>query len=265
MSAGALGKSGVSSRDIESFHRKIVPEVHSVCGIRITVTPRAGHKNWRNAIAPSRIEFELMLKDERWVPELVQRDRGGRTPVIQIWNDDPTHESVWAGWYEVWDKIATDKYILVGVSWSFYWGISGRPKTMMLRAEWDAIDTRSRVAAQPHWHVDTEFMLPTFRILVPASQPAEIPTTPDQALNEILTEQTEDLVEITDPTSIHDVSLSRIHLGMGLWLNGVQKADCWRHVIPENDQWERLVRWAKRTLEYAKDQFSEYPIRATQI
>ncbi|MHC5537076.1 hypothetical protein ACYOEI_02430 [Singulisphaera rosea] len=143
------------------------------------------------------------------------------------------------------------KFNLVGLSWTFYWGVLYRPRKAILRAEWDSLHYRSPRAGQPHWHIDPDLLVDSYHLL-----PAEAP--PAQAegdLIELPAEEEPGLVEIVEPSGMQELSLKGMHLAMGGWNHGEAHPNWWRCSLPE--KWNEITKWAERTLVYAKEQFEK--------
>jgi hypothetical protein len=219
-----------------SWHRNVASIFYDVTGQRCQVTSRPSQ---------ARIEaFELSSGAPATVIDQIERDRGGRASVVPLLPlsrfDVPT---VWVGWYEEWSDVGIGALELKTMSASFYWGIAGRRRIQLLRAEWVRFDLAPRTSAQPHWQVDTDFIGDA--------------TAVDRAMGDVTEDPLVDLVELTvDDTSQLSaaiVSISKLHLGMAGWRNGATYPAWWRVELGADQQLRQ--EWLRKTLQHAVDQF----------
>jgi hypothetical protein len=186
------------------------------------------------------------------------RKIGGQCPVFPIGGDPVLLEDqVWAGWHEEWYRDEHGVFDLVGVGWTFFWGVSGRLgcEQQVLRAEWDQVpDTqdqkhrRGKIAAQPHWHLDTGIMVGYSEPVLRTEPMIEL-----TELEEFAAEAHSDLEEIGGRSGIQDLDFSGMHLGMGGWENHDKHPRCWQVSVCED--WSAVILWAERTLQSACEQF----------
>jgi hypothetical protein len=195
------------------------------------------------------IRFALMAADD--LQEFAERDRGNRVPVVPLHAiarfDRP---AAWIGWYERWQKSASDKYELLNASATFFWGVPNRPaKQQVLRAEWDSDAKASAGSAQPHWQFD-----PTFR-WTGAAIAEVVDTIP--VTTELVEESAEELEEPAlleyGASTAHELSLSKMHLSMAGWRNGNTADTWWKLSLPQ--QPAVFAEWLERTITHAADQF----------
>jgi hypothetical protein len=248
---------GVNQTAIGSLHANITTIVRGFAEAPLRLMSPSHPKGWGSVEAGTDISFELdVTQDDAWEPgspgasyERIERDLGGRVFVFRLLQQPPEEPTLWAGWYEQWRATGGEKFNLVGLSWTFYWGVLYRPRKAILRAEWDSLQYRSPRAAQPHWHVDPDLLVDSYR-RVPATEPQYLAGSD---LIELPVEDT-GLVEILDPTGLQELSLQGMHLAMGGWQHADSHPGCWRYALPA--KWSEITNWAERTLTYAKEQFS---------
>lgn len=254
----------MNSTAIESIHTNIAQVIKRHIGYSVEFR---SERAVEYALVGDTFSFVLVPSDYRRPWDSVRRKRGPDCPAIQLIEVPEFEDTVWAGWYEEWKKIAHDEFELRGLSWTFFWGIHGRDKVQLLRAEWDAPSSgRGSVnAPQPHWHVDTDFMLTSFRRVkrrLYVSDSAEV--TP-QTLSTIDASGEPSALEELEPTIgaleeidavevLEDLTLESVHLGMGGWTENAEYPGCWQRPIPAN--WREIVVWVERILRHVMEQFS---------
>lgn len=156
------------------------------------------------------------------------------------YTDDPYEPRSWVSWHEIWRCVDRDKFSLREASWVVYWGWEKEERmTQVIRAEWDQahrLESSPSTAGHPHWHVDTEIVLPSLDRLT-APPPGEILERGRAALPEQL-------------------SIQRMHLAMGGWRNrdAASVPDCWQYDFPGSI--DELAAWGERTLRYLQSQSS---------
>ena len=249
---------GVNKSHVDSLHTNIANVARAAAEIPLRITSPSHPKGWNTAAAGTEINFELdVVKANDGEPDpegaafdRIERDLGGRVFVFRLLKQPPEEPTLWAGWYEQWVAAGDGKFNLVGLSWTFYWGVLYRPRKGILRAEWDSLHYRSPRAAQPHWHIDPGLLVDSYHLI-----PAEALIA--EAEGDLVELSPEDvgLIEITEPTGLQELSLKGMHLAMGGWDHARTHPACWRHALPE--RWNEITKWAERTLTYAKEQFEK--------
>jgi len=246
-----------SAGRIEAFHRLLEPRIHSLTTLHVVIRP--ARQDWKRVVKGLTISFDMVSRDRSTI---AQRKRGGPCPVFPVNpQSEPFENQVWATWHEEWRSLQHGDFDLIGAGWTFFWGIDGRLgwEQQVLRAEWDQVPEtkgqthrRGGLAAQPHWHVDTDMMV---RYSRPVSRGAPIagPTELEE-----LTPPSRPALQEKDSTGIQPLDVSGMHLGMGGWKNEDGHPGCWQMKVPEN--WAGLVDWAERTLQSARDQFQEVDV-----
>lgn len=245
--------------ELERFHRDLERRLSNLTRLHFTV--KSGLQNWKGVVKGSTASFDMVCRE---CLAFAERKRGGRCGVFPL-SQDPSalEDRVWAGWHEDWHCEGRGVFDLIGVGWTFFWGVDGRLRREqeVLRAEWDEVRAtdnqthrRAGFAAQPHWHLDTGMMSGYSR---PVSRQA--PAEEMKELEELSSGAQSALEEIGRSTEICELDLSGMHLGMGGWQNQGAHPDCWQARVCED--WASLVLWAERTLQSARDQFEELKIR----
>jgi hypothetical protein len=243
-----------SAGEIERFHYSLSDCIRELTAMRAAV--QSSQEGWRRVQKGGRVVFDLLDPNHT---AFAERRRGGRCPVFSVErNSEPLEDQAWAAWHEEWYCAQRNDFDLIGVGWTFFWGIEGRlgPDQEILRAEWDQVpETESQShrrggnAAQPHWHLDTGLMVGYTRPISPA-----IRTAASGELEEVAPDVGSALIEIGRPTGIQELSLSGMHLGMGGWRNHGDHPRCWQ--MPIDHDWRGpIVLWAEQTLRLARDQF----------
>jgi hypothetical protein len=233
---------------IEVFHGKLVRVIREVTTAKCMIKPLT-----HTAHSANTRMYALASRKDQAPLELVDRDRGGRAPVIPFFPpSDLLSSTVWMSWFERWDRDEGGALHVRNVSATFYWGVANRKRKQLLRAEWDASDHSPVTAAQPHWQVDTELIGDAYMATVALP---EMPSS-DSLVELPLDDNGRELVELT-PSGVHEISLSRLHLGMGGWQNASSHPACWKHNVGVNNS--TLALWAERTLRHAADQFISLP------
>jgi hypothetical protein len=249
---------GVNKAHVDSLHTNIATIARAAAEIPLRITSPNHPKGWSGVATGTEINFELdVVKTDEEEPDpegtafdRIERDLGGRVFVFRLLKQPPEDPTLWAGWYEQWVAAGDGKFNLVGLSWTFYWGVLYRPRKAILRAEWDSLQYRSKRAAQPHWHIDPDLLVDSYHLI-----PAEASAT--QAEGDLIELPAEDigLVEITEPTGMQELSMKGMHLAMGGWDHAKTHPGCWRYALPAT--WNEITKWAERTLTYAKEQFEK--------
>jgi len=243
-----------SCEEIETFHQFLANGLSNLTGLRLHV--RSHKKNWKTVVRGFPVSFDMVCDD---FSVIADRKIGGRCPVFPADRDrDWLKDQVWAGWHEEWYCERHKVFNLVGVGWTFFWGIAGRLgcEQQILRAEWDQVPNmpnqkhrRSKIAAQPHWHLDTDIMV---GYSAPVSRTDSIVQFTE--LEERSPETHSELEEIGGTLSIQLLDFSGMHLGMGGWKNHREHPRCWQVPIPQD--WSVIILlWAERTLQSACEQF----------
>jgi hypothetical protein len=225
--------------DYATWHRTVGTIIHEITGQRCRVVERTVVTT-----APGFRTFELGAATSETMLERIDRARGGRTPVVPMFPvarfDSPT---IWLSWYERWKEQGIGLLVLIDMSASFYWGLPGRHRIQLFRAEWAADENAPQTSAQPHWQVDTDFI---------GNANADVVSLAPE------TEGSVELVELPvgepyldDMTAI--ISISRLHLGMAGWKNGATYPAWWRCQLGADEAARR--EWLRRTLQHAADQF----------
>jgi hypothetical protein len=234
--------------NIESVQRRIERQIGSVIGRRTVIKPQ--NNAWKKATRASRIAFDMFCDG---IPSTAERKRGGRCPVFPVTPDaSALIDQVWASWHEEWQCEKKGDFDLVGVGWTFFWGVDGRlsRETEIVRAEWDHVKHRGGFAAQPHWHIDTEMMVGFTR---PRSTQPSVNEPAD--LVELPRPESDGLVEIGESLEIQGIDVSGMHFGMGGWEHHDTHPRCWQSAL--TTELTELVLWAERSLRSARDQFQE--------
>jgi hypothetical protein len=247
-----------SAPEIKALHEELCRKFRACLRISpqssIMIAPDGGDSGgWDRSKTGTKVPFVLI--NPGYV-ERARRTRGNPQPVFIIPGFNEDSPSAWVGWYEEWIK-ERDKFDLIGVSLSFYWGLGrSRPKQELIRAEWDKVSHRPSPAAQPHWHIDHRFVMEfpgRASLDTPSLAPAndtsdelvEIGTT--DALVEVGEEDT-GLVEIGPAGALQDLSMAAMHLAMGGWQHAAASPARWQRLL---DTPKCLVEWAECTLLYA--------------
>jgi hypothetical protein len=247
---------GVNKSHIDSLHANIITVARAAAETPLRMRSPNYPKGWSTAVSGSEIKFELdVVKSDEDDPDpesasfdRIERDLGGRVFVFRLLKRPSEEPTLWAGWYEQWLAIGDEKFNLIGLSWTFYWGTLYRPRNAILRAEWDSLHYRSSRAGQPHWHIDPDLLVESYhRVSVEAA-----PLEQGGDLIELPAEEV-GLVEIIEPTGVQELSMKGMHLAMGGWNQGAAHPNCWRCALPST--WHEITKWADRTLAYAKEQF----------
>jgi hypothetical protein len=226
-----------SSTSYANWHRNVGLIFLEVTGQHCQLTQRPREARVRS--------FELSSAASQTIIDRIDRQRGGRTSAIPLLPhvrfDAPT---VWVSWFEEWREVALGRFKLEGMSATFYWGIAGRRRLQLLRAEWASYDRAPATSAQPHWQVDTDFIGDRSVVQEPTGE-----QMPEGARDE--------LVELPPYTQAQDgisiVSISRLHLGMAGWRNAATFPGWWRVELGQDEVLRR--EWLHRTLQHAADQF----------
>ncbi len=248
----------VRKTHINSLHTNIATVVREITKASLRIVSPSHMHRWSSTSAGIDIDFELgTIPDQRpnVLHEMIDRDLGGRTFAFRLLEQPEEEPTLWAGWYEQWKSAGEGTFNLVGMSWTFYWGVFYRPRKAILRAEWDSLHYRSERAAQPHWHIDPSLLVDSYR-RIPAGTHAPMPP-PAAAGTDLVELPAEELGlrEIPGPTGIQELSLKRMHLAMGGWEASDTHPSCWRYAVPAN--WNGIIKWVERTLVYAREQFME--------
>ena len=248
---------GITSDNINSLHNNVARVVREVTGTHLQIVSTSHRKDWESARKGSVVSFEFEPHPEHptfALTDYIERNRGRRTFVFCLITQEQEDPTLWASWYEEWkvDSQQDDRFDLIALSWTFYWGVYNRHRTNIIRADWDALYVRSQGAAQPHWHVDPSLLVNSY---------TRIRRAPDiDAADDTLLELPHDyggLEEIGQaPTGLQEVSLGGMHLGMGGWNHPGEHPSCWRRNLPT--AWQEITEWVRKTLEYATDQFIEH-------
>jgi hypothetical protein len=239
-----------TSSDIQRFHVDIESRIADLIRLR-RVTSNPQPKNWERVPAKTRILFDMF---SRGCYDFAEREIGGRCAVFPLNASLADEENqAWAGWHEEWLCVKSREYALIGVGWTFFWGVYGRLSKVqqIFRAEWDETKYRGRVAPQPHWHLDTNIMVgytTTPRVRRPADSESLVELPP-------ISDSQAALYEIFPAEGLQDISLGGMHLGMGGWSNHSKHPEWWQCRVGED--WNALADWAERTLQSARDQFEE--------
>ena len=247
---------GVNKAHIDSLHANIITIARSQAETPLRMASPSHRRGWSRAAEGEDISFELDVvknDDHENDPksssfDRIERDLGGRVFVFRLLKQPDEKSTLWAGWYEQWKAAGNEKFNLVGLSWTFYWGALYRPMKAILRAEWDSLQYRSPHAAQPHWHIDPD-------LLVDSYQRIPMQTSSDGGDDDLIELPAEELglIEITEPTGIQELSLKGMHLAMGGWNHANTHPGCWRLALPGT--WNEISKWTERTITYAKEQF----------
>lgn len=258
---------GASDAHIKSLHANIVTAIRRNTRASLQIVSPSHHDTWHTSAAGSDIKFELATirdRDPHVLCEMIDRDLGGRTFAFRLIEEAEEEPTLWAGWYEQWKAADDGTFNLVGLSWTFYWGVLFRPKKAILRAEWDSLRYRSESAAQPHWHIDPSLLVDSYRrVAVRTPVPVQPPRITDAGTLVELPPEEAGLREIPTPDEVQELSMKGMHLAMGGWEHAGSHPSCWRYALPT--QWNEITKWVERTLIYAREQFiqefhSEEPI-----
>ena len=241
-----------TSQEIKSIHRKLTTKLGRKFKIFLSLEPPK-IVAWKKVSKGTVISFNIFSKDDFQPTDFAIRKRGGRCPVFPVKPFDEFGKGLWAGWQEEWVCQGGDHFDLKGAGWTFFWDIMGKDeKIQILRAEWDQINFQGGHAPQPHWHVDTEFMIPFQKtksnhtyLIEGSSELEEISISVEHST----------LEELQPPFHLQDVYISGMHLGMGGWQNQSSHPACWQRSV--NGQWVELIVWAERVLSSAIHQFDE--------
>jgi hypothetical protein len=254
----------VNSTTIKSLHTNIAKAIGEVTGAILQVVCPSHQKGWEKLQEGANVKFELSTVENnasKILCDYIDRDLGGRSFAFRLIEQPEEEPTLWAGWYEEWKATEGQKFNLVGLSWTFYWGVYLRPRPIILRAEWDSLKYRNQRAAQPHWHINSALLIDSYHPIVRPSVLAVAPQEGDD-LEELPEEIEEELEEIA-PTGIQELSLTGMHLGMGGWEHSPDHPDCWRNELPTT--WSDVTNWVKKTLVYATEQFTEEFFAAAPI
>ena len=228
---------------VDRVHRSVARLLREITTVRCSIGQLPQRRQQSEAMT-----FALMSGEDAAPLELVDRERGGRAPVIPFFPPiDVTDPTVWMSWYERWTRGLDGDFRVTNLSATFYWGVAYRKRKQLLRAEWDD-DHSPETSAQPHWQVDTELTGEPYTATVLVAAPetsdslVELPTRGD----------TGELVEIT-AIGLQEISLSPLHLGMGGWRNASFHPACWKYDVGADVS--TFTQWADRTLRHAADQF----------
>lgn len=170
----------------------------------------------------------------------IDRDRGGRVSVVNLFDRVPLDvPTLWFSWFERW-AWAPRAPRASDFSITFYWGLAGRPRKQLLRAEWAAPERSPDSAAQPHWQVDTELSALTY-----VHEGPLVPLEPSEGLVEV--------PSAADAAGLASFSLSRLHLGMAGWANTPDYPGSWCADLGEDIGARKL--WISQLLQHTRDQF----------
>ena len=238
----------IKKETIKKFHKQLNKSERPCLGYAVETHLDDRHGSWWGAARGTKIAFKMYSNEQAHMC-FADRARGGPCPVLDL---SPTvewdHHRGWAGWYEEWESAGSERFELVGASWTFFWGPPQTSKVQLFRAEWDNLNQRGENAAQPHWHIDqkhTPIILPGMpqegTTWDSGGELVELPADPPgQAF-----------IGIDDKYGRKQLELSDIHLGMGGWHHGNHAAahpGCWQQRMGNTtDLWQ----WAVRALEHA--------------
>jgi hypothetical protein len=246
---------GVKNTSLNSLHTNIARVVKDVTEASLQIVSSSHPHGWYATGKGTEIDFELGTSADHQpnvLYEMIDRDLGGRAFVFRLVEQQVEEPTLWAGWYDQWKATGDGTFDLVGMSWTFYWGVFYRPRKAILRAEWDSLHYRNQRAAQPHWHIDPSLLVDSYKPIPATTPQPPAARPPGDDLVELPTKET-GLIEITDPTGIQELSLKGMHLAMGGWQHAETHPRCWRFSLPVN--WIEITKWAERTLVYAREQF----------
>jgi len=226
---------------MDGFHERLAGRlrVHFGCPVKV----HGKSDGWKRACPGTEIEFAILSRDG--LVEYETRNEGGRCSVVRLSPGRPLEPGCWVSWRDAWEALgARQRFKLVNLSWTFFWGLAGRDKVQLLRAEWATVGERGNVAAQPHWHSD---VLPE----VDAHQSERRAQADDESDAE---NEEASLVEVTEVPPRYRLSLPSVHLGMGGWTHGDSHPERWQSEM--GCRTTVLVDWATYTLELAKHELA---------
>jgi len=240
--------------NIKQLHADVETRIAGLIGLRVARIC-SQQESWTRLRAGARILFDLYSDGSC---DFAEREMGGPCPVFPLNARLADEEDqAWAGWHEEWLCVKSREYALIGADWTFFWGLCGRltKEQQIFRAEWD--ENRRGVAPQPHWHVDTNIMVgytttPRDRVLRPTDSESLVELRPISNAESVLH-------EISPAEGVQDISLRKMHLGMGGWSNGSKHPEWWQCRVGED--WSALADWAERTLQSAIDQFEKLRVK----
>jgi len=122
------------------MHSNVARVVKELTEASLQIVSSSHPHGWTGIGAGTPIEFELgTIPDQHpnVLHEMIDRDLGGRTFVFRS-STTRGRATLWAGWYDQWRAVGDGTFNLVGMSWTFYWGVYYRPRKAILRAEWDS-------------------------------------------------------------------------------------------------------------------------------
>lgn len=220
----------LSSTEINRLHLNLCDELKQdeALACKTVIKPRIELGNWAKAIEGTKVEFVLRASIGA---EYADRERGGRCPVVFLLAQREAAPCFWVSWLESWEALGSKCFRLEVASWTFFRGYQSRDQKLQLfRAEWSATTSQSCKNPQPHWNIDQ-------------GREHSAGVDQDQTALRELTELNVDYTVACD--------LSKIHFGMGGWLNGCQHPQCWQC---EFDDLDEFVKWSMRTLALAKEE-----------
>jgi hypothetical protein len=199
------------------------------------------------------ISFELSSTQIGETLDTADRDVGGQTTVVPLFEVGSTDATAWVSWNDEWEKTGVDEHLLTTVSMTFFWGVRARYKRQLLRAEWDPPQHGAARAGQPHWHIDASVWARS----VLQGEDLAAGALAEFAGGDLLLEGE---VGAAQEESGPQLPISRMHLAMGGWQNAPRHPEWWQYAMPRD--WpgleRELSRWVERTLQLAVDQFGAF-------
>ena len=244
-----------TSINIQLFHTDIEKRIVQLTGHR-NVRISSPLEDWECVFAPAPISFDMYSHD---CHQFAERDMGGRCAVFPLKADFSLEDNqAWVGWHEEWQCQRRNNFDLIGAGWTFFWGVYGRltKEQQIFRADWDETNHRGGNAPQPHWHLDKRLMIgyttvPRAGAVRPARSSSLVELPP-------ISDSESALYEISPAEGLQEISLGKMHLGMGGWSNHDKHPEWWQCHVGED--LNALADWAERTLQLAMDQFEKFMV-----
>jgi hypothetical protein len=258
--------------DIDGFHNKLERQVADLVGFGVQIGPETEYGQWYRRARRESVFFH-MLHGERGVGDFADRIRGGKCRVCQLYpfGDSPR---LWMNWREEWVSEGSLQFRPLGTAWTFFWGDWRRPKTQLLRAEWDfpgpdsdetqvgrryavrgstvsemapgggaARSFGGSAAGQPHWHFDSEQL----GIALPSTPSTDEAFGSSNTIEELPMDPGERGEGSVDLKTVV-IKLGGIHLAMGGWDHDPPAPNCWHHPL---NTMEDLQKWTLAVLQYS--------------
>ena len=249
----------VRTEELRRLHSTMGQRIKAVLGYAVTLSPTDASNRWPRFGAGRPVVFDMMSDDLDAEIDSARDDLGHSRPALLLLELEHWERAIWVAWREQWESTGDGCYRLDSLGWTFFHGMA-RPMSRMvqvLRAEWDLTapaapdGADSAGAAQPHWHVD-----PTLTVDFPKlDQPSTASLRPP--LENLAEAVAGGEVAEGEDLAIDDVSLSRLHLGMGGWDNARGGAEGWRRPDPDAGA---VAQWAVETVALAKREFQRFAV-----